>query len=659
MRNFIKSLIIITIPFLASESYAQVGIGNTSPNGALDISSTNEGLLIPRIALSATNIATIATPTTSELVYNTATSAAGPNQVTPGFYYWDSTSSLWIRISTGKGDDWTLSGNSGTTAGINFIGTTDAQDLRFKTGGNDRLNISNTNGQIQSFFGGSAATPAFSWATDANTGVYRSAADNLSLATNGIEALRVQSNANITIGATYAPANAAPTNGLRVEGQTIIGKPSGEDSRDKFSAHTSVTSYNNVTGYPNATAGRALSGYADTNGMGVFGFSNRTGYGVVGLTQANTLSNYIQTGEGVLGQSDGASGGPTIPIGVHGIIDESNTGNWKANGVTGENNNLTAGTGLSGGSYAASGVTSGVYGNYASKFTTSGTDAYAFGVSGDILKIGAAVIPDGSGGVFGAGGAGQFAMLGYNSLNGTQFSVYGGGEDGDINSNNTGNNKTANSTKPNNRIGLGINGGFMGGYVKGNQYGMISKGEEFGMYVQGNTIVNQPLVQLTDNGNSERTVSYTAASTSVDITTRGTGKLRNGEAFIAFKDAFKDLVSKKEGINVTVTPTSETNGVYISSVSPEGFYIKENQNGNSNASFNWVAIGTKAGYENGIEISKTILAQDFDKNMDGVMNNDGSKKEGTPIHFNGQDVKFERIPNSFIQNQKKEASKKN
>lgn len=643
---------------------AQVGIGNTTPQGTLDVSSTNDGLLIPRIALTNTSTATIITPTKSELVYNTATAG----DVTPGYYYWETTptvaSDRWIRLVSGTtSNDWSTTGNSGTTAGTNYVGTTDAQDLRFKTQATDRLNISNTNGQLQSYYSGAAATPAFSWNADPNTGILRSAADNLGITTNGVEGLRVRENSSVSIGATYAStntANAAPTNGLRVEGQTVIGKASAEDIRDKFSAHTSATSYNNVTGYPNPDAGRAISGYADTNGMGVFGFSNRTGYGVVGLTQANVLSNYIQTGEGVLGQSDGASGGPTIPIGVHGIIDEptGTAGNWKANGVTGENNNSNAGAGFTGGSYATSGVTSGVYGNYASKFSTSGTDAYAFGVSGDILKIGTAIIPDGSGGVFGAGGSGQFGMLGYNSLNGTKFSIYGGGEDGDIASNNNGNNKTINDTKPNNRIGLGINGGFMGGYVKGAQYGLVSKGEEFGMYVQGNTITNQPIIQLTETANSQKTISYTATSTDVDVTTRGTGKLTNGESFITFKDAFKNLVSNNETINVTITPTGETNGVFVSRVTKDGFFVKENLKGTSNASFNWTAIGTRAGYENGVEISETILAKDFDKNLNGVMNNDGNKEEGTPIHFDGNKVKFERIPEGNIKYNKKELPKK-
>ena len=486
----------------------------------MDITSTNDGLLIPRIALSATNVATVLTPTTSELVYNTATSAVGPNQVTPGFYYWDGT--LWIRLSSGATNDWALTGNAGTTPGTNFIGTTDAQDLRIKTGGTDRLNIQNSNGQLQSYFAGTNTAPAFSWNADPNTGVFRSAADNLSLTTNGIEGLRVRENSNVSIGATYASTNAAPTNGLRVQGQTVIGKASGEDTRDIFSSHTSATAFNNVTGYPGVTGTRAISGYANGGGMGVFGFADRNGYGIVGLTQPSAISSFVQTGEGVLGQADGSSGITSIPIGVHGIIDEATAGLNTATPVLGKNNNITIRTGLGGGAYnGTTPAIAGVYGNIGTRQSVSGTNSYQFGVIGDILLLGVASQPDATGGVLGTNAAGDFGILGYKSKNGTTFSVYGGNSNGSINSGNTG--KNSNSGTANNTIGLGINGGFMGGYVKGNEYGLISSGDEFGMYVQGNTITNEPIVQLTDTNNAQRTISYTATSIEVDVTTRGTG----------------------------------------------------------------------------------------------------------------------------------------
>lgn len=165
---------------------AQVGIGTTTPNAALDVTSTNDGFLIPRISLTATNIATVTTPTTSELVYNTNTTG-GANGVTPGFYYWNGT--LWTKL--GGGNAWALMGNSGTTAGTNFIGTTDAQDLRFKTNGTNRMNISNANGQIQSYYAGATNSPAFSWNGDSNTGMYQGGSDVLGFSTNGIERVKM------------------------------------------------------------------------------------------------------------------------------------------------------------------------------------------------------------------------------------------------------------------------------------------------------------------------------------------------------------------------------------------------------------------------------------------------------------------------------------
>ncbi len=77
---------------------ADVGVGTNTPDAKLDIVSTDDGLLIPRIALSSTSTQTISTATESEMVYNTATAG----DVTPGYYYWGG--SAWIRLLTTNED---------------------------------------------------------------------------------------------------------------------------------------------------------------------------------------------------------------------------------------------------------------------------------------------------------------------------------------------------------------------------------------------------------------------------------------------------------------------------------------------------------------------------------------------------------------------------
>lgn len=120
-----------------------VGINSTgaTPNASagLDIDFTNRGILIPRVALTATNAAgPITAPATSLMVYNTATAGAGTTAVSPGYYYWDGTA--WVRFSM-DGNDWRILGNSGTNAALNFIGTTDPVDFAIRTSNVERMRV--------------------------------------------------------------------------------------------------------------------------------------------------------------------------------------------------------------------------------------------------------------------------------------------------------------------------------------------------------------------------------------------------------------------------------------------------------------------------------------------------------------------------------------
>lgn len=88
-----KNLLLYLILFIQSSVFAQVGIGTTIiENGvALKVESSNSGILIPRVALTSRNVVApiAATPPQGTLIYNTTTSGTFPNNVVPGFYFWD------------------------------------------------------------------------------------------------------------------------------------------------------------------------------------------------------------------------------------------------------------------------------------------------------------------------------------------------------------------------------------------------------------------------------------------------------------------------------------------------------------------------------------------------------------------------------------------
>ncbi|WP_044403879.1 hypothetical protein [Lacinutrix sp. Hel_I_90] len=138
-------LLCITGTFIA---HSQVGIGTTNvQNGvALQIESSSKGMLIPRVSLQAKNLESPISPSpiaTGLMVFNTATSGSDSNAVVPGFYYWNG--SLWVSLesATVSGDFWSLSGNSSTTPGTNYLGTSDNVDLQFKTNAVKRATIKN------------------------------------------------------------------------------------------------------------------------------------------------------------------------------------------------------------------------------------------------------------------------------------------------------------------------------------------------------------------------------------------------------------------------------------------------------------------------------------------------------------------------------------
>lgn len=143
-----KRIWLLAVFFYCSPfAFSQVKIGNNptivNPNAILEIESSNKGLLLPRLALTATNNPyPLNAFVEGMLVYDTATTA----DITPGLYYCDGTK--WIRVNNGSNvstttpsDAWLLKGNDGTSPTTHFIGTKDYNDLVFKTNALERLRL--------------------------------------------------------------------------------------------------------------------------------------------------------------------------------------------------------------------------------------------------------------------------------------------------------------------------------------------------------------------------------------------------------------------------------------------------------------------------------------------------------------------------------------
>ena len=141
MKKILYSIIFILSIFLINPAKSQVGI-SASPSyvpdakAMLDISSTTKGLLIPRMT-TAQRLAIIPTPA-SLMVFDIDVKS-----------YWFYNGAEWKELGAGgaSSPSWALTGNLGIDPGTQFVGTTDANALNFKTDNTQRLQIGKS-GQV-------------------------------------------------------------------------------------------------------------------------------------------------------------------------------------------------------------------------------------------------------------------------------------------------------------------------------------------------------------------------------------------------------------------------------------------------------------------------------------------------------------------------------
>jgi len=346
-----------------------------------------------------------------------------------------------------------------------------------------------------------------------------------------------------------------------------------------------------MNGVSNATFPWAVNGYSNFNGSGTYGM--------------------VQSGT-------------TIFAGVQGEYYGTNA---QGAGVRGLSGNATAGT-----SFAA--IHCGVNGTA----TTAGSYKFgAYGSGGTSTR---------SGGVMGYDYGVAIGALGYYSAALVDYSVYGFGQahtTGILGGKNSG--PISNLlVEENTHIGLGIYGGFMGGWVKGLVYGTMLKGERYGLYVDGKTYMNEPITQLIETAGDKQPV-YGVSAMKVEVSDRGKSNLKGGTTHIFFTQEFKNSISSNtDELTITISPMGNSNGIFIESYDENGFVVRENNNGGSSVQFNWIAIGTRKDYET-INHSSEIIANDFEQKMDGVMFNDNNTSDTPqPIWWDGSAIRFDAVP---------------
>lgn len=296
LKIYTRLLLLLAI----STTYAQVGIGTTTPNASamLDITSTNSGLLIPRVALTSTaDVTTIASPVTSLLVYNTGFS---PN----GYYYWNG--SIWVQLAIASNSNWLLTGNSGTSSATNFLGTLDDRDIVFR-----RFNIRagyigdptydgsfNSNNGNTSFGANSMLNPSVNFATQSgvrNTAFGVNVMPNLTSGrlNTGIGEFALFSNTtgitNTAIGSGSLYSNSTGNNNVAVGRNALTTSNSDNNTAIGFAALRQ-----NVSGTNNTALGfEALRGVLGSGnvGLGYLAGRNETGSNKLYIENSNADAN--------------------------------------------------------------------------------------------------------------------------------------------------------------------------------------------------------------------------------------------------------------------------------------------------------------------------------------------------------------------------------
>ena len=399
---------------LSSAIGQNIGINatGTTPNASamLDVSSSNSGLLLPRVALQDTSdVTTIVSPATSLLVYNTNASMAGGSI---GFYYYSGIK--WQLFYTTENTQWTIMGNTGTNPSTNFIGTIDAEDFVIKTLNIERMRVASagtigmnaapTNTELLTIAGTNMNGINVSTASTSGTGYALHAMDTatdevflgytgtISIGGNPYKKPIVYSNAPLNAGSGGTPAIIASSSGTNVASAIVA----------YSSVSCGILSYSSMA----------------SNAASIWGMNtNSSGTGVIGVGNNIGNATYAPGGSGgaFKGDSVGVFGYITAATGkAHGFAIFGQAGQNPGNGIVGTGNNISTPTVLtigSGGAFNGDSIGSFSYSTKGHGYGAYnfGNGAYSTGIVGVGNSAVASVLASGAGGQFFGTTAGIYA----------------------------------------------------------------------------------------------------------------------------------------------------------------------------------------------------------------------------------------------------------